>query len=153
MRQYRFLLRHCTRDSLLGVHIEALAALDPTVRGEVLAALRRAAGTGVHLAPDRVADLSRLLVRAEERQAGVVLAALPTAALQTLATAALETEAAFGLFAGYAEWDGSDPEPVTVQDSGYDPRGWEPGVRHRSGLLGGPTGSVGSRPISGPGGL
>ena len=66
--------------------------------------------------------LAHLLTLGERRVPGAVLRACDPTVLVHLARAVIDTEAAFGLFGGYAGWDGAEPEPVPLVDhrAGFD---------------------------------
>lgn len=55
----------------------------------------------------------------------MLLRSFPAATLAALAAAVVESDAAFGLFTGYANWDGVDPE---VDESALDTGGSTPRV-------------------------
>lgn len=126
VRQYRFLLATCPTDALLGLHDEMLLTLDTVHVEQLLDTVRDRTGTGVHLTPHRFSDIARLYVLSEHRGAGTVRDSLPPETLRALAGAALRSEAAFGRFAGYADWDGLDREtPLPEGDDGFTPRSWD----------------------------
>ena len=66
---------------------------------------------------DHVA-IARLLSLGERRTPGVMVRALPTPALLSLARAAVESRTAVDLFSGYAEWDGAEPDGLDDADHG-----------------------------------
>ena len=111
VRQYRYLLRTAPVDALEHVHLEALARLAPEDRAAVLHIVQEQLVTGLRLQPDDVPALTRLVVLGERRSPGALLRHCDPAVLRRLADFALVSEAAFGLLAGYAAWDGQDPAP------------------------------------------
>ncbi|NNM47876.1 hypothetical protein [Knoellia koreensis] len=123
VRQYRYLLATAPLDALVAAHEEALAALTPDRRAAVLDAVQRGLVAGQRLAPDDLPAVSRLLVRGEKRSPGDFRRACDPTTLVALAGAVVASEAAFGLFGGYAAWDGEDATPT---DAGVD-HGGEPG--------------------------
>ena len=122
MRQYRFLLRTAPLDALEAAHAEALPTLDRHQRAVLLHTAQDELVAGWRLDPDESARLAHLLTLGERRVPGAVLRACDPAVLQALAQAVIETEAVFGLFGGYAAWDGSEPLPPTAQGhmAGFD---------------------------------
>jgi hypothetical protein len=123
VRQYRYLLRTAPLDALRAAHHEALDDLDDDHRARVLAAVRDGLVAGQRLTPADTAAIARLVSIGERRDARAFLDACEPAALLALAHAVNHAEAAFGLFSGYAAWDGSDPAP---RDVGVD-HGGRPG--------------------------
>ena len=124
VRQYRYLLRTAPLDALEAVHGEALGGLAPETRADVLRAVQLGLIAGQRLGPDAIGPLAHLLTVGERREPNAFLRACPTAALAALAQAALDADAAFGLFNGYAGWDGADPEPEddsAWRDGGFNP--------------------------------
>ena len=122
-RQYRFLLRTAPVDALEAAHAEALSGPAADVRAAVLDGVREAFVAGGRLSPDRVTDVARLLVAGERRSPGAFLASCDDEALAVLAAAVVGSEAAFGLFSGYAAWDGAEPDPASFGvDHGGAPR-------------------------------
>jgi hypothetical protein len=123
VRQYRFLLRTAPLDALEAAHVEALSPLPADVRGAVLVAVQEGLVAGGRLRPDDVAAVARLLSRGERRSPGGFLRAVDPSTLGTVAQAVVASEAVFGLFAGYAAWDGAEPEAADVGvDHGGGPR-------------------------------
>ena len=114
VRQYRYLLRTAPADALEAAHVEALAGAPDGVREAVLDAVREAFVAGQRVSPDRVAVTSRLLVAGERRNPGAFLVACDPGTLGVLAKDVVGSEAAFGLFTGYATWDGAEPGPADV---------------------------------------
>src|SRR6476661_2628515 len=96
VRQYRYLLRTAPVDALEAAHVEALAGAPDGVREAVLDAVREA------------------FVAGERRNPGAFLAACDPGTLGVLAKDVVGSEAAFGLFTGYATWDGAEPGPADV---------------------------------------
>jgi hypothetical protein len=111
VRQYRYLLRTAASDALQAAHHEALDQLDEGQRALVLTAVREGLVAGQRLSPRDTGAIARLVSIGERRDPGAFLAACDPTALHALAAAVIGAEAAFGLFAGYAAWDGADPAP------------------------------------------
>jgi hypothetical protein len=109
VRQYRFLLRTAPLDALEAAHAEALPMLDRPQRSVMLRTAQDQLLTGLRLEPDDVVPLAHLLTFGERRAPGTVLRSCDPAVLQALARAVIDTEAVFGLFGGYAAWDGREP--------------------------------------------
>ena len=123
LHQYRFLLRTAPLDALEAAHVEALTPLPAAVRRAVLVGVQDGLVAGGRLTPDDVAAVARLLSRGERRNPGGFLRTVDPAALATLGAAVVASEAVFGLFGGYAAWDGAEPEPTDVGvDHGGGPR-------------------------------
>jgi hypothetical protein len=116
VRQYRYLLRTASPDALQAAHREALDRLDEGQRAAVLAAVRAGLVAGQRLTPDATGAIARLVSIGERREPRAFLDACDPVALHALADAVVNAEAAFGLFAGYAAWDGADPEPSSFGD-------------------------------------
>jgi hypothetical protein len=116
VRQYRFLLRTMPLDALEQAHVEALTPMARSRRSIVLRAVQHGLVAGLRLDPDDVRPLAHLVSLGERRRPGDFLGACPLPVLVQLAEGVLGSEAAFGRFAGYAAWDGSDP----VVDPGVD---------------------------------
>jgi hypothetical protein len=151
VRQYRFLLRTAPRDALEAAHTESLRRLSDADRAAVLAAVQTGLVTGQRLTPDSVTKVAHLVVNGEHRDPRAFLRACPQESLRALAGAVIHSEALFGLFGGYASWDGADPEPVddsAWRDAGFNPDSgrWsldrEPG-RDNSGIVSGAGGGFG----------
>lgn len=124
VRQYRFLLRTAPTDALEAAHAEALPRLSALERADLLRTVQETLMAGQRLTSDDHAALGHLMTLGERRTPGVLLSAYPAAALQCLAEELLTTDAVFGLLAGYAEWDGVDPEPKDHSgsaDAGFNP--------------------------------
>jgi hypothetical protein len=114
VRQYRYLLRTAPPDALQAAHHEALDQLDEGQRALVLAAVRDGLVAGQRLTPGDTGAIARLVSIGERREPRAFLDACDPTVLHALADAVIQAEAAFGLFAGYAAWDGSDPDPRGV---------------------------------------
>ena len=123
VRQYRYLLRTAPLDALQAAHHEALGQLEEPQRALVLAAVRDGLVAGQRLTTGDTSAIARLVSIGERRDPRAFLDACAPSALHALAEGVLQAEAAFGLFAGYAAWDGSDPAP---RDLGVD-HGGTPG--------------------------
>lgn len=126
VRQYRFLLRTGPLDALLAAHHEALAGLHEDTRARVLTAVQDGLVAGQRLGPGDTAAIARLVSIGERRTPRGFLDACEPTVLRLLADGVIHAEAAFGLFAGYAAWDGLDPEPTDV---GVDHGGSQPSSR------------------------
>ena len=113
VRQYRYLLRTASPEALRAAHHEALDRLDEGQRAAVLAAVREGLVAGQRLTPDATGAIARLVSIGERRDPRAFLDACDPTVLHALADAVNNAEAAFGLFAGYAAWDGADPEPTS----------------------------------------
>jgi hypothetical protein len=124
VRQYRFLLRTAPADALEAAHVEALSTLDRAQRAVLLRTTQDQLVAGLRLDPDDTVPLAHLLTLGERRVPGAVLRACEPTVLQQVARAVIDTEAVFGLFGGYAVWDGAEPEPPPVVDhmAGFDER-------------------------------
>lgn len=124
VRQYRFLLRTAPLDALEAAHAEALPVLGERLRARVLLVAQDHLVAGLRLGPSDTARLAHLVALGERRAPGAFIGACDAEALQELARAVIDTEAVFGLFGGYAVWDGAEPEPpVVVADmAGFDER-------------------------------
>jgi hypothetical protein len=114
VRQYRYLLRTAPGDALHAAHQEALDHLDEGQRALVLAAVRKGLVDGQRLGPGDTGAIARLVTIGERRDPRAFLDVCDATALHALAAAVIHAEAAFGLFGGYAAWDGSDPQPPDV---------------------------------------
>lgn len=110
VRQYRFLLRTAPSDALEAAHAEALPTLEPDTRAAVLATVQHRLVAGLRLGPDDITQLAHLVTLGERRAPGHVVGGLDSATLLRLSEAVIATEASFGLFTGYAAWDGAEPE-------------------------------------------
>jgi hypothetical protein len=123
-RQYRFLLRTAPADALEAAHAEGLRALAPEVRQAVLGAVQQGLVAGQRLGPDEVDTLGHLIVNGERRDPGSFLRACSPGALGALSQAVVESDATFGLFTRYVDWDGAEPEPA--DDSAWAAAGFNP---------------------------
>ena len=123
VRQYRYLLRTAPLDALEAAHSEALSAVGPAHRQVILQTVQAELVAGAHLDADDVGPLAHLVTLGERRSPGVLTSSLAGPALGALAGAVIHSEPAFGLFAGYASWDGVDPIPPEERnDSEYGER-------------------------------
>ncbi len=121
VRQYRYLLRTAPMDALRAAHAEALLRLSDDLRAAVLAGVQDGLVAGQRLGPGDTTAIARLLCIGERRNPRGFLDACDAATLQALASAVNHAEASFGLFSGYAAWDGADPEAAWVgEDRGGD---------------------------------
>lgn len=121
VRRYRYLLATAPVDALQTAHVEGLEGLDAGAREAALRAVQEAFVAGARLRPDDTAAVARLLVHGEQRAPGEFRRACDPEVLHALAAGVVRSEAAFGLFGGYADWDGADREPA------------DPGVDHGGG--------------------
>lgn len=128
VREYSYLLATGPVDALQAAHHEALEGLDPSGREAVLRAVQEAFVAGDRLSPDDTAAVARLLVRGERRAPGDFRRACDPKVLHALAERVVASDAAFGLFAGYGDWDGEDPAPADagVDHGGVRGRGTDP---------------------------
>ena len=117
LRQYRFLLRTAPLDALQAAHHEALDRLTDGERVRILTAVQDGLVAGQRLGPGDTAAMARLVSIGERRNPRGFLDACDPTALGLLAQAVNQAEAVFGLFSGYAGWDGAEPEPT---DAGED---------------------------------
>ena len=117
VRQYRFLLRTAPLDALQAAHHEALDRLTEAARDQVLTAVQNGLVAGQRLGPGDTAAMARLVSIGERRNPRGFLDACEPTSLRSLALAVNQSEAIFGHFAGYAAWDGVDPDPA---DAGVD---------------------------------
>ena len=127
MRQYRYLLRTAPADALEAAHVEALKALEPGDRLMVLETVQRVLVAGLRLGPGDIGKLSHLVVTGERRAPGALLTSCPDVVLNRLAALVIHTEAAFGLFAGYASWDGVEPAADPSTDDSPFAEHWHEG--------------------------
>ena len=123
VRQYRYLLATAPADALRAAHVEALEGLDDRGREAVLRAVQDGLVAGGRLRPGDVSAIARLVVHGELRAPGSFRAPCEPATLHDLADGVVGSAAVFGLFGGYADWDGADREPA---DPGVD-HGGAPG--------------------------
>ncbi|TPG14948.1 hypothetical protein [Pedococcus bigeumensis] len=143
VRQYRYLLRTAPLDALEAAHIDALAAIDPAHREVVLRTVQAELVAGAHLRPDDITPLAHLATLGERRSPGVLTRSVPAPALTALADAVINSEPAFGLFSGYAAWDGLDPEPPEEQDDSEHAEKWHAAHATRDGTAPGMNGAFG----------
>ena len=73
----------------------------------VMTATQSALSAGARLSPDDYGPIAHLITLGERRTPGPLLGAYPAQALQALAEAVVHSDAVFGLFGGYAAWDGA----------------------------------------------
>ena len=124
VRQYRYLLRTAPPDAMEAAHAESLPRLGEADRAAVLAAVQTGLVAGQRLTPEAGPTIAHLVVTGEHRDPGAFLRACPPGSLRTLAQAVIHSVAVFGLFGGYASWDGAEPEPVddsAWRDAGFNP--------------------------------
>jgi hypothetical protein len=119
VRQYRYLLRTAPGDAIEHAHVEALEGLDENSRAAILRAVQSGLVAGMRLTPQQVAPLAHLIALGERRRPGAFLGVCDERALRALAELVVVAEASFGLFGGYAAWDGAEP--------GTDEAGWVDG--------------------------
>ena len=112
LRQYRFLLRTAPLDALQAAHHQALDRLTEGDRARILTAVQDGLVAGQRLGPGHTAAMARLISIGEHRNPRGFLDACDSTALGLLAQAVNQAEAVFGLFSGYAAWDGAEPEPT-----------------------------------------
>ena len=111
VRQYRYLLRTAPADALEAAHLQALTELDDDARAAVLRAVQTALVAGLRLSFDQPRQLAHLITLGERRVPGAFLGALEEHWKRRVADHVVLAEASFGLFGGYAAWDGSEPDP------------------------------------------
>lgn len=109
VRKYRYLLRTADLDALEVLHREALAGLDPLIRGHILRTAQERLLSGGDLTVDDVAGLARLVSVGERRTPGILISALNEAALERLAHFVVGRPTAAAPLAGYDAWDGAEP--------------------------------------------
>ena len=143
VRQYRYLLRTAPEDALEAAHVDALSAIGQHHRETVLRTVQAELVAGAHLRPDHIGPLAHLVTLGERRSPGVLTSALPDPALSELARAVIDSEPAFGLFAGYASWDGIDPEPPEEHDDSEYGEHWHTTKGTRDGTAPGMNGAFG----------
>jgi hypothetical protein len=117
VHQYRYLLATGPVEALRAAHQEALEGLSDGGREAVLRAVQQAFVAGRRVRPKDTAAVARLLVHGERRVPGEFRGACEPQVLSALAEGVVASEAAFGMLAGYDEWDGEDRAPV---DPGVD---------------------------------
>lgn len=110
VRQYRYLLRTAPVDALEAAHTQALLRLSDAARAELLRTVQDILVTGMRLTPSDINSLGHLMTLGERRTPGALVSAYSPEPLHSLATEVIGSEAVFGLFGGYALWDGADPE-------------------------------------------
>ena len=157
VRQYRFLLRQASPDAVEAAHADALSRLTQEERRAVLTAVQLGLVAGQRLGPDDTAHLAHLVVAGERRSPNAFLTACDPASLVALARAVTRSEACFGLFGRYGQWDGADPEPADESlwaDGGFNPDSgrWNPARTQSRNWENGPGGYGGGVPDSGGGG-
>ena len=111
VRQYRYLLRTADLGALEALHREALATLDPLIRGHILRTAQDRLLSGRELTVDDFAGLAHLVVAGEVRTPGIIVSALTDAALERLAHRVISRTDAQPLLEGHGDWDGQDPDP------------------------------------------
>jgi hypothetical protein len=143
VRQYRYLLRTAPGDALEAAHVDALAAMDPVHRATILRTVQTELVAGAHLHEDDIPPLAHLVVLGERRSPGALTTSVPASALAALAHAVINSEPAFGLFSGYALWDGVDPQPPPEHDDSEYGERWHASKETRDGTAPGLGGSWG----------
>lgn len=143
VRQYRYLLCTAPGDALEHALVEALEAIGPDARQVVLTTVQVHLLTGAHLRSDDVTALAHLCAAGERRRPGALTGTLPATTLHALAREAINSDAAFGLFSGYAAWDGSDPEPMPEHDDSEYGQRWHASLHTRDGNAPGMNGAFG----------
>ena len=143
VRQYRYLLRTAPQDALEAAHVDALSAIGPLHRETVLRTVQTELVVGAHLRADDIGPLAHLVTLGERRSPGVLTSSIPDPALSELAQALIDSEPAFGLFGGYASWDGVDPTaPEEHDDSEYGEH-WHTALGTKDGTAPGLNGAFG----------
>jgi hypothetical protein len=124
VRQYRFLLREASPDAVEVAHAEALPRLSDGERSLILSAVQGGLVAGQRLQSGDTDQIAHLIVLGERRSPQAFLSSCEPGTLLALAQAVIDSEAAFGLFARYAEWGGADPESTEEDASGagFDPK-------------------------------
>jgi hypothetical protein len=143
VRQYRYLLRTAPQDALEAAHVDALSAIGPQHRETVLRTVQAELVAGAHLHADDVRPLAHLMTLGERRSPGVLTSSIPDPALSELARALIDSEPAFGLFGGYASWDGVDPAPPEEHDDSEFGEHWHAVIGTRDGTAPGLNGAFG----------
>lgn len=143
VRQYRYLLRTAPIDALEHAHVDALKAIGPQGREIVLGTVQAELLTGAHLQPDEVTAVAHLVTVGERRRPGALTTSLPATTLHALAHEVIHSEPAFGLFGGYAAWDGLDPQPVPEHDDSEYGERWHAAVHPKDGTAPGMNGAFG----------
>ena len=98
---------------------------------------------GAHLRPDDIRPLAHQVTLGERRSPQVLTSSIPEPALRELAQAVIDSEPAFGLFAGYASWDGVDPTPPEDHDDSEYGERWHTAKGTRDGTAPGMNGAFG----------
>ena len=119
VRELRYQLRTGPLEALRDVTGAGLGALAADDRGTVLRTIQAQLVAGARLTPDDVAEIARLAVMGERREAGAVIRHLPGGVLDRLASAVVPAGRAAGLSEGYAAWDGSDPVVAPTEGDAY----------------------------------
>lgn len=109
VRQYRYLLRTAPADAMEHAHVEAIESLDEDCRAALLRAVQSGLVAGLRLSPLDVQQLAHLITLGERRRPGAFLGTCDARSLRALADGVVLAEASFGLFGGYAGWDGAEP--------------------------------------------
>lgn len=143
VRQYRYLLRTAPSDALEAAHVDALSAIGRLYRDDVLRTVQTELVAGAHLHADDVGPLAHLVTLGERRTPGVLTSSIPEPALSALAQAVIDSEPAFGLFGGYASWDGVDPAPADERDDSEYAEQWHAARATRDGTAPGLNGAFG----------
>lgn len=149
VRRYRYLLRTAPTDALEAAHVHALRRLTTAARTAVLAGVQDGFAAGNRVNPDDVAKVAHLLTAGERRNPGAFLFACQPSVLADLAAAVIHSQEAASLFAGYAAWDGADPEPedesAAWAQAGFNPDSgrWSPERTQTKLWEGGATGAGG----------
>lgn len=156
VRQYRFLLREASPDAVEVAHVDALSRLTSDERHAVLSAVQRGLVAGQRLGPDDTGHLAHLIVTGERRSPNAFLTTCDPSVLGALSAAVIHSDACFGLFGRYGQWDGADPEPADEslwRDAGFNPDSgrWNPQRTQSKSWEGGAGGSGGGLPDSGGG--
>ena len=86
---------------------------------------------GVHVQPYDMRRPAHLVTIGERRTPGALVATLPEPTLVALSIAVIHSEPAFGLFGGYAAWDGHDPELQPERDDSAFGESWHGALQHR----------------------
>ena len=143
VRQYRYLLRTAPQDALEAAHVDALSAVGSLHRETVLRTVQAELVAGAHLHADDIRPLAHLITLGERRSPGVLTSSIPAPVLTGLAQAVIDSEPAFGLFAGYAAWDGVDPAPPEEHDESEYGEHWHTTLGTRDGTAPGMNGAFG----------
>ncbi|HPF75164.1 MAG TPA: hypothetical protein PLP55_01685 [Phycicoccus elongatus] len=132
LRRYRHLLRTAALDWQETAHRRALTDLGPSARADLLGELRVLLGTGYRFGPDDIHHVARLVVRAERRAPGLLLAGLDPDLLVRLAGLVVDSPIGRMLVAGYDIWDGTEPprpeDPVLPKDHHQRWQQWQGGM-------------------------